>query len=174
MKVTKPVTPSPKAVEILSARRGPQLVYARDDAQARDVAGEPNREAERPARLLIVEDDFLVALAAEAALREAGFDVIGVVESAEAAIAQAAAQRPSLVIMDVRLSGRRDGIDAAIQLFRDHGIPCIFATAHFDPIAQARAEPAKPLGWLQKPYSMPSLVALVRRVVEDLGGASDR
>ena len=149
------------------ARRGPQLVYARDDAAGSD------RDVATPARLLIVEDDFLVALAAEAALREAGFEVTGVVDSAEEAIDAAAAQRPSLVIMDVRLAGRRDGIDAAIQLFRDHKIPCVFATAHANAEAQARAEPAKPRGWLQKPYSMPSLVALVRQVVDDLD-QSDR
>jgi hypothetical protein len=78
--------------------RGPQLAYARDDAAGakRDVIPLP--------RLLIVEDDFLVALAAEAALREAGFEVIGVVTSAEEAVEQAIAQRPALVIMDVRLS----------------------------------------------------------------------
>jgi two-component system, response regulator PdtaR len=144
-------------------RRSPALAYARDDAagSARNIA--------RPHSVLIVEDDFLVALAAEAALREAGFEVAGVVVSAEAAIAEAAAKQPSLVIMDVRLAGRRDGIDAAIQLFRDHGIPCIFATAHYDAQARARAGPAKPLGWLQKPYSMPDLVMLVRQATDALG-----
>jgi two-component system, response regulator PdtaR len=147
--------------------RGPQLAYARDDALG------STRDAILLPRLLIVEDDFLVALAAEAALREAGFEVTGVVASAEEAIERATAQRPVLVIMDVRLSGGRDGIEAAIQLFRDHGIPCIFATAHADAIARSRAAPAKPLGWLQKPYSMPDLVALVRHATDELG-KSDR
>jgi DNA-binding NarL/FixJ family response regulator len=154
---------SPAAAATPPARRGPALAYARDDA-----AGSA-RDAVRPRSVLIVEDDFLVALAAEAALREAGFEVAGVVESAEAAIAEAAAKQPSLVVMDVRLAGRRDGIDAAIQLFREHGIPCIFATAHYDAEAHARARPAKPLGWLQKPYTMPDLVALVRQVTDALG-----
>jgi CheY-like chemotaxis protein len=58
---------------------------------------------------------------------------------------------------------------AGLDLFRDHGIPCIFATAHYDAEAHARARPAKPLGWLQKPYSMPDLVALVRQVTDELG-----
>jgi len=143
--------------------RGPQLAYARDDA-----AGS-KRDAILLPRLLIVEDDFLVALAAESALREAGFEVTGVVASAEEAVEQAIAQRPVLVIMDVRLSGRGDGIETAILLFRDHGIPCIFATAHADGVARSRAAPAKPLGWLQKPYSMPDLVMLVRQVTDALG-----
>lgn len=118
---------------------------------------------------MIVEDDFLVALAAEAALREAGFEVLGTVDNAEEAIALAMAQRPSLVIMDIRLSGRRDGVEAAVELLREHGVPCIFATAHADALTRTRAAPAKPRGWLQKPYSMPALVALVRQVVEELG-----
>ena len=76
--------------------------------------------------------------------------------------------------MDVRLSGRRDGIDTAIELFRNHDIPCVFATAHADAEARTRAAPAKPRGWLQKPYSMPDLVTLVRQVVgePDKGGGS--
>ena len=160
--------PSPKAADTPPIRRGPQLVYARDDAQTGDRAAGPDRGQVTPARVLIVEDDFLVALAAEAALREAGFEVIGMVDTAEDAIAQASAQRPSLVIMDIRLSGRRDGIETAIELFRNHGIPCVFATAHADAEAHARAMPARPRGWLQKPYSMPDLVNLVRRVVAEL------
>ena len=164
--------PSPKAAATPPIRRGPQLVHARDDAQAEARTAGSDPDSATAARLLIVEDDFLVALAAEAALREAGFEVIGMVDSAEDAIAMASAQRPSLVIMDVRLSGRRDGIDTAIELFRNHDIPCVFATAHADAEARTRAAPAKPRGWLQKPYSMPDLVTLVRQVVgePDKGG----
>lgn len=148
-------------------RRGPAPVSARDD-----VAGSA-RDISTPLSVLIVEDDFLVALAAEAALREAGFTVIGVAASADEAIAEAAAKQPSLVIMDVRLAGRRDGIDAAIELFRAHGIRCVFATAHADTEAHLRARPAKPLGWLQKPYSMLELVGVVRQMAHKLG-QSDR
>jgi len=149
----------PRTAAPLASGR-PRLVYARDEASGAEW------KPTRPPRLLIVEDDFLVALAAEAALRDAGFEITGVVGSAEEAIARATAQRPSLVIMDVRLSGRRDGIEAAIELFRDHGIPCIFATAHADAAARERAAPAKARGWLQKPYVMPELVALVREAIE--------
>jgi DNA-binding NarL/FixJ family response regulator len=70
--------------------------------------------------------------------------------------------------MDVRLDGPRDGIDAALELFRVHGIRCIFATAHHDLHARRRAKPAAPLGWLPKPYTMPSLVELVRQALRQL------
>ena len=135
-------------------------VFARD--------ANPGSEARpgEPARILIVEDDFLIGLQAETALAEAGFHVIGVAVSADEATELAASHQPALVVMDVRLSGKRDGIDLAIELFRDHAIRCLFATAHADAQARRRAEPARPLGWLQKPYTMASLVATVRGALD--------
>jgi two-component system, response regulator PdtaR len=118
--------------------------------------------------ILIVEDEFLIALQVEDALIDAGFTLAGTVASAEDAIRRATAHRPALAIMDIRLAGKRDGIDAALELFRDHGIRCIFATAHADQEVMRRAQPANPLGWLQKPYTMPSLVAAVRSALEQL------
>jgi DNA-binding NarL/FixJ family response regulator len=133
-------------------------------------AAHPGPEAHgRPgeaARILVVEDDFLIALQVEAALAEAGFRVVGVAASAEEATELAAAHRPDLVVMDIRLSGKRDGIDLAIELHRDHAIRCLLATAHADAQARRRAEPAGPLGWLQKPYTMASLVGMVREALD--------
>lgn len=119
----------------------------------------PRREGRT--RILVVEDEFLIALQTEAALADAGFEVIGVATTAEEAVGLARTQRPSLAVMDVRLASARDGIDAARELFREFNIRCIFATAHDDPDTRRRAEPYAPLGWLAKPYTMTSLVALV-------------
>jgi DNA-binding NarL/FixJ family response regulator len=124
--------------------------------------GMETAEAEQgPIRILIVEDDFLIALQTESALTEAGFHVVGTATTAEEAIAFAREQRPFLAVMDIRLASERDGIDAARELFGELGIRCIFATAHDDPRTRERAEPYAPLGWLAKPYTMASLVALV-------------
>ncbi len=119
-------------------------------------------------RLVVVEDDFLVASQIEAALTDAGFDIAGVAASASEAIALAASKRPALCVMDIRLAGTRDGIDAAIEIFKTLGIRCIFATAHADPGIRSRAEKAVPLGWLQKPFSMASLVEAVRTALRTL------
>src|SRR5262249_61514439 len=104
----------------------------------------------------------------EAALTEAGFEVAGVAASGEDAIELALSERPRLAVMDIRLAGVRDGIDTALQLFAEQRIRCIFATAHHDEQARRRAAPAIPLGWLHKPYTMASLVALVRTATEGL------
>ena len=120
------------------------------------------------ARILIVEDDYLVASDVEAALLDAGLDVVGVAETADGALALAMAQKPALVLMDIRLAGARDGIDAAIDIHRMLGTRCLFTSAHSDGPAQSRAEPAQPLGWLQKPYSMDRLVDAVRQALADM------
>ncbi len=132
-----------------------------------DPAGSANTHAEA-ARVLIVEDDYLVAAEIENALDQAGFDVIGIANSADEAIKIAATARPLLAVMDIRLNGKRDGIDVALELFAAQGIRCIFATAHQTADARGRANPAKPIAWLPKPYTMPTLVAVVRQAVEDL------
>jgi DNA-binding NarL/FixJ family response regulator len=115
-----------------------------------------------------VEDDYLVAMQMESALTEAGFDVTGLAGSADEAIALVVAERPILVVMDVRLRGERDGIDAALELFTKYGIRCVFATAYHTPEARARAEAAEPLAWVRKPYTMPALVEVVRTAFRGL------
>jgi two-component system, response regulator PdtaR len=124
-------------------------------------------------RILIVEDDFLVASQMEAALVEDGFEIAGVASTGKEAVQLAEAQCPTLVVMDVRLLGDRDGIDTALELFRLHGVRCVFASAHFDDDTRRRAAPAAPLGWLQKPYTMASLTAMVRAAFKDLRNRHD-
>ena len=65
------------------------------------------------ARVLVVEDEFLVSMELETALMDEGFEVVGIANSADQAIHLATTFRPDLVIMDIRLIGQRDGIDAA-------------------------------------------------------------
>lgn len=140
----------------------PRFLYAQDGPSGSD------KHAGKPARILIVEDDFLVAMQMESALIDAGFEIAGVAYSGEDAIELAVSERPRLVVMDVRLAGERDGIDTALALSAEHGIRCVFATAHHDEHARRRAEPAAPLGWLAKPYTMASLVTIVRRALDEL------
>ena len=134
-------------------------------APGEDTASGPPRE---PNRVLIIEDDLLIASQMEVALTEAGFDTIGVATNGEEALELAATEPPDLAITDIKLAGDHDGVDTALALFHAHGIRCIFASAYSDEEARRRAEPAAPLGWLQKPYSMASLTAAVRRAASEL------
>jgi DNA-binding NarL/FixJ family response regulator len=148
-----------RPLPFLSARFAPPVSPIDPQANIDEIGS--TAEDQQRTRILIVEDDFLIAMQTETALTEAGFDVVGTATTAEEAIALAKEQRPSLAVMDIRLASARDGIDAAKELFRELHVRCIFATAHDDRHTRARAEPFAPLGWLAKPYSMTSLVALV-------------
>ena len=108
----------------------------------------------------------------EAALSDGGFEIAGTASTGKEALQLAHAKSPTLVVMDIRLVGDLDGIDTALELFRLHGIRCIFASAYSDQDAQRRAAPAAPLGWLQKPYSMASLTAKVRAAIKELHSRS--
>jgi DNA-binding NarL/FixJ family response regulator len=132
--------------------------WAADDASAAGA---------EPARILIVEDDFLVSSTLEAALADAGFDIVGVAASAAEALQLAQTARPRLAIVDIRLLGAVDGIDAAVAL-REHGVRSIFASAHDDAHTRRRAEAASPLGWISKPYTPARVMALIRTALKSL------
>ena len=123
-------------------------------------------QARKAQRILIIEDDLLIATMIEVALTEAGFEVTGVLKTGEEALRTAGVDRPDLAVVDIRLAGDRDGVDTAIELFRSYGIRCIFASAYSDQEARRRAEVAAPLGWLQKPYTMQALTDMVRAAAQ--------
>jgi CheY-like chemotaxis protein len=127
--------------------------------RARGQAGSAVR-AER--RLLVVEDEFFLAVQIEEWLLVDGFEVVDVVHTAEEAIAVAEAERPDLVIMDIRLASETDGITAALEILRRTGIRCIFATAFADAATRERGDKARPFAWLRKPVTADALLGAVK------------
>ena len=111
--------------------------------------------------ILLVEDDFLVGMEMETGLAEAGYEVAGIAATAEEAVELAGRRRPALVVMDIRLASARDGVDVALEIYRTLGIRSLFATANIDSQVRARAAPARPLGWVAKPYRVETLLAAV-------------
>jgi DNA-binding NarL/FixJ family response regulator len=105
----------------------------------------------------------------EGDLRDAGFEVVGIAHSADDAVAMAKTERPDIVLMDIRLVGKRDGVDAAREIYEATGIRSIFATAHGDPETVGRAQSAAPLGWLHKPYGRDSLLSTIEECSRILG-----
>jgi DNA-binding NarL/FixJ family response regulator len=121
------------------------------------------------ARVIIAEDDFLIAMQTEQALLAAGLEVVGITITADEVLDLARQEHPALVIMDIRLAGRRDGIDAARELFHQLNIRCIFTTANDDLRTRGRARRFAPFGWLTKPYTMKSLIDSVADALVELG-----
>lgn len=95
-------------------------------------------------RVLIVEDELLVAWHLESLAREQDLEVCGLVPDGDGAIEQAVDLEVDLILMDIRLAGRMDGIEAARRIREQRDTPIIFVTAHGDPATRARIEQAVP------------------------------
>jgi PAS domain S-box-containing protein len=104
------------------------------------------------AKILIVEDETIVAMSLEDDLKQLGYKVCGAVNSGEAAISKARETQPDLVLMDIQLKGDMDGIEAATKIHQQFNIPIIFLTAYADPTTLQRAKVAEPFGYLLKPF----------------------
>lgn len=110
-------------------------------------------------RVLVVEDENLVALEICRTLKAQGYVVIGPVSTGEAAIEKAQEARPDVVLMDIRLKGSIDGVTAAAQIGDTTDTPIIFLTAHADRATLERAKIAEPFGYIVKPFSNSELHA---------------
>jgi len=119
----------------------------------------------RKLRVLIVEDEFFIALDAEEQVKSLGHSVVGTAVSAEQAIRLAGAEKPDVVLMDIRLIGPVDGITAAQEIRSRYGVEAIFVTANTDSSTLARAESTEPLAVLQKPQTKDRLAAQLARLL---------
>ena len=111
--------------------------------------------------ILIVEDERIVAEDLRQLLEAAGYGVVGMVDTAEAAIVEAERTRPHLVLMDIMLDGDLDGISAARQISALFGMRVVFLTAYSDAEILARARSISPAGYVLKPFSENQLLAAV-------------
>src|SRR5262249_20774064 len=103
-------------------------------------------------RILIVEDEGIVAKDIEIRLTRQGYRVVGVAESADDAVRLAGELRPCLILMDIRLKGGSDGIEAAERVRACYQLPVVFLTAYADDATLRRARVTEPFGYLLKPF----------------------
>ncbi len=122
----------------------------------------------QPLRVMIVEDDALVALGVRIAVQDLGYEVVGLAASEPEAIRIAADTRPQLALMDIRLRGPVDGIDTARRLKSEFNIRSVFLSAYTDEQTMARVAGTYPLGFVQKPYSAAQLKAALDLAVRRL------
>jgi len=103
-------------------------------------------------RALIVEDEFLIAEELRERLARLGFSVIATVDSADEGVAIATRERPDLVLMDIRLRGEKDGIQAAQEIRQQVDLPIVYVTAHSDKLTVNRVKNTEHDGFLLKPF----------------------
>jgi len=104
------------------------------------------------ANILVVEDEFITARHIADSLKELGYGVTGIVATGEEAVKKAAETRPDLVLMDIRLKGSMDGIQAAEQI-ASLEIPIVYLTSYSDDRTMERAKITEPYGYLIKPFT---------------------
>lgn len=113
------------------------------------------------AQIMVVEDEGLVALEIKEGLEKMGYSVPYVVSNGMDAVSRALTEQPDLVLMDIRLDGNMDGIEAARQIRENFFVPVIFLTAHSDTDTLKRAKLAESYGYLLKPFDDRSLNAAI-------------
>jgi PAS domain S-box-containing protein len=113
------------------------------------------------ARILVVEDEAVVALDVQGRLRRLGYEVVGTASSYASALSQAAEARPDLVLMDIALRDGPDGIAAAERLRAELGVPVVFLTAFADAETLDRAKRVSPHGYIVKPFDGRDLRATI-------------
>ena len=112
-------------------------------------------------KVLIVEDEGIVARETEYRLKDLGYNICGLAASGAEAIKKADKARPDVVLMDIMLKGEMDGIEAAEQIHSKFSIPVVYVTAHADETTLQRAKRTEPMGYLLKPFNERELHAAI-------------
>jgi two-component system CheB/CheR fusion protein len=121
----------------------------------------PNNQRANRARILIVEDELLIAEEACDRLEAAGYAVVGIADSGPRAIELAEVEKPDLVLMDIRLKSRMDGIEAGELIYERQGTPVVYLTAHSDRPTVLRASTPAAFGYVVKPLRVDNLLATI-------------
>lgn len=108
-------------------------------------------------RVLVVEDEIIVAKSTQKRLESLGYSVPAVVASGEEAIQQVVENPPDLVLMDIKLKGAIDGVEAAEQIQASFEVPVVYLTAYADEETLGRAKVTQPFGYLLKPFELSEL-----------------
>ena len=116
--------------------------------------------------VLIVEDEALLAMTYEMGLNNSEkCKSAGIAYNGEDAVNQCLDCKPSVVLMDIKLSGKMDGIEAASKIIEKHAIPIIFITSNTDEHTELRARKLNPVAYWQKPIAPEKLCDNIQEVV---------
>jgi len=122
-----------------------------------------NASADRmpSAKILIVEDERIVAADLQGRLERMGYEILEVISSGAAAVEYAVTNRPDLVLMDITLRGGMDGVAAAEEMRRRIDVAVVYLTAHSDEATLQRAKITDPFGYVLKPFDERELLKTI-------------
>ena len=115
----------------------------------------------KKAKILIVEDEFVIAENLSLILQDLKYEVIGIASKYTNALEVLKTQLPDLVLIDIVLAGSKDGIDLAHEINLKYKIPFIFSTSHSDPLTVKKAKEANPNGYLLKPFNKANIFTTI-------------
>ncbi len=113
-------------------------------------------------KILIVENERLIAGDIKKQLEDLGYDVIGISGNSEDALKKTGEKKPDLILMDIILTGDVDGIETAQQINEIYSVPVIYLTAYYDDEILERASSTQPAGYITKPFNSVGLHAAIQ------------
>src|SRR5262245_55446857 len=119
----------------------------------------------KKARVLIVEDDAMIVLGLHEVFELVGMDVVGAAANVTDALSLAENTRPDVAIFDVRLKGRRDGIEGASLLRQRLNVPVVFLTGNTESEVRERASRIEPVAFFTKPVHPKQLIRAIERAL---------
>ena len=119
---------------------------------------------EKKIKILIAEDEVIVAQWMKIELEDIGYEVLEYVTTGEKAIESALENKPDIILLDVNLIGKIDGIDAAEKITDTLNIPIIFMTGYNESSIFERAQKIKPVGYLEKPVEIYDIKPIIESI----------
>jgi DNA-binding LytR/AlgR family response regulator len=116
-------------------------------------------------RILIVEDDMIIAANLSLQLSNLGYEIVGIASRGEDAIAQTATNPPDILLMDINLKGKLNGIETVTTIHSTNDIPVIYLTANSDEATFSKAKETHPYAFISKPFNKLDLQRTIALVV---------
>ena len=108
-------------------------------------------------KIFIVEDETVISMGLTHRLKKSGYEIVGTATTGEEAVKLISSAKPDLILMDILLRGKIDGINAAEEIRKSHDIPIIYITAYSDEKTLSRAKATEPHGYITKPFDQKDL-----------------
>ncbi|MGA8854138.1 MAG: LytTR family transcriptional regulator DNA-binding domain-containing protein [Christiangramia sp.] len=120
-------------------------------------------------KILIVEDEMIIAANISLQLNELGYEVTGIVPRGEEALMHIKSEIPDILLLDINLKGNLDGIETALAMQKTHDIPVIYLTANIDDVHFNRAKDTHPYGFIAKPFKKLDLQRAIELTITQIG-----
>ncbi len=120
-------------------------------------------------KILIVEDEMIIAANISLQLNELGYEVTGIIPRGEEALMHIQSETPDILLLDINLKGELDGIETALAMQKTHDIPIIYLTANADDAHFNRAKETHPYGFIAKPFKKLDLQRAIELTISQVG-----